>query len=80
LFACSNFYDRLKELRDYHRKFPNTEITEVPCPAQPCPALPSPQQQQQQQCRSGRRALRRRLPASEANPSARPPNGPATCP
>ncbi|GAB4814775.1 hypothetical protein N2152v2_001821 [Parachlorella kessleri] len=25
----SNFYDRLKELREYHRRFPNTDITEA---------------------------------------------------
>lgn len=25
----SKFYDRLKEIREYHRKFPNHELTEV---------------------------------------------------
>lgn len=25
----SKFYDRLKEVREYHRKFPNYELTEV---------------------------------------------------
>jgi hypothetical protein len=29
LFACSNFYERLKEVREYHRKFPDDELTEV---------------------------------------------------
>ncbi len=27
--ACSTFYDRLKEVREYHRKFPTLDITEV---------------------------------------------------
>ena len=27
--ACSNFYDRLKEVREYHRKFPDDDLTEA---------------------------------------------------
>lgn len=27
--SCSNFYERLKEVREYHRKFPNDDLTEV---------------------------------------------------
>lgn len=28
-FTRSNFYERLKEVREYHRKFPNDDLTEV---------------------------------------------------
>lgn len=27
--ACSNFYERLKEVREYHRKFPDDDLTEA---------------------------------------------------
>jgi hypothetical protein len=30
--ACSNFYDRLKEVREYHRKFPDDDLTEASTP------------------------------------------------
>ena len=26
---CRTFYERLKEVRDYHRRHPSTEVTEV---------------------------------------------------
>ena len=29
LHPCSNFYERLKEVRDFHRKFPDDDLTEV---------------------------------------------------
>lgn len=28
---CSNFYERLKEVREYHRKFPDDDLTEASC-------------------------------------------------
>lgn len=33
---CSNFYDRLREVREFHRRFPDNDITEV---RQWCPLL-----------------------------------------
>lgn len=27
--CCSNFYERLKEVKEYHRKFPDDDLTEV---------------------------------------------------
>ena len=29
--ACSVFYERVKEVRDYHRRYPNLDVTEVRC-------------------------------------------------
>lgn len=32
LVRCSAFYERLKEVRDYHRRYPYLEVTEVCLP------------------------------------------------
>lgn len=46
--AFSRFYDRLKEVREYHRRFPNPDLTEVSAVTQrqclACPALTLPQE------------------------------------
>ena len=36
---CRTFYERLKEVRDYHRRLPSTEVTEVRTSSKPANCL-----------------------------------------